>query len=284
MFYDPVSEKVYDYVDGKADIGRKVLRTIGDADKRFAEDYLRMLRAVRFSVQLGFEIEAKTWQAVCSGAGNISKISGERIAMELEAILSCPGRGRGVELLCESGLGTAIFGGQMCAIGLKVVSNLPVDAGFILSLAGLFSGVECDVAMEKCEILMLSNSQSRVLQFLLDNRGVLLDGSMRLAELKLLLASGNFEELLAFERAIGETSGVSGDGLEVTASRAKELAPADIAPKPLLDGHELMELGVEEGPKLGRASREMYLLQLDGELVDKKGATEWVKDRLSSEE
>lgn len=284
MFYDPIAKKVYDYVDGEADIGRKVLRTIGDAEKRFAEDYLRMLRAVRFSVQLGFEIEAKTWQAVCSGAGNISKISGERIAMELEAILSCAGRGCGVELLCESGLGGAIFGGQMCAIGLKVVSNLPVDAGFILSLACLFSGVECDVAMEKCEILMLSNSQSRVLQFLLENKGVLLDGSMRLAELKLLLASGYFEELLAFERAIGKASGPCGDGVEVTACRAKELAGTDIAPKPLLDGYELMELGVEEGPKLGVASREMYLLQLDGELVDKEGAREWVKGRLSPEE
>lgn len=287
MFYDPLAEKIYDHVDGKADIERKVLRTIGDAEKRFGEDYLRMLRAVRFSVQLGFAIEAKTWAAVCSGSGNIRKISGERVSMELEAILSCSGRGSGCELLCESGLAEAIFegvGGEMCASGVKVVSNLPVDADFILSLAGLFSGIECDLAMKKCEVLMLSNSQSRLLRFLLENRGVLLDGSMRLAELKLLLASGYFEELLAFERAIGKAKGAVGDVVEAIASRGQELAGTDVSPKPLLDGYELMELGVEEGPKLGVVGREMYLLQLDGELVDKKEARVWVKVWLSSPE
>lgn len=286
MFYDPVADKVYDYVDGQTDLGRKVLRTIGDAEQRFGEDYLRMLRAVRFSVQLGFQIEEKTWRSVCAGAGNIRKISGERIAMELDATLSCAGRGAGCELLCKSGLGEAIFDGfvgEACASGVKVVSNLPVDSDFILGLAGLFSGFECDPAMEKCEVLMLSNSQNRLLRFLLENRGVLLDGGMRLAELKLLLASGYFEQLLSLEQAIGKAKGVVGDGLVVIERRAQELADTDVEPKPLLDGYELMDLGVEEGPKLGVASREMYLLQLDGELSDKEDARRWVKGWVSSE-
>ena len=76
---------------------------------RFGEDYLRMLRAIRFSTQLGFEIEKATWQAICKTARNIRRISGERIAMELETLLTHPNRGEGFAKLIESGLAAPIF-------------------------------------------------------------------------------------------------------------------------------------------------------------------------------
>jgi poly(A) polymerase len=111
MFFDPLKKEVIDYVDGQADLEKKVVRTIGEPAERFAEDHLRMLRAVRFSTQLGFSIEPKTWSAVCKGAENIGKISGERIAMELEAILVNPNRSLGASMLIKSGLAEAIFPG-----------------------------------------------------------------------------------------------------------------------------------------------------------------------------
>ncbi|MBE0535987.1 MAG: CCA tRNA nucleotidyltransferase, partial [Phycisphaerae bacterium] len=83
MFYDPIEKRVIDYVSGQADLKSKIIRTIGNPKERFDEDYLRMLRAVRFSTQLGFKIEPKTKAAVCSNVQFISKISGERIATEL---------------------------------------------------------------------------------------------------------------------------------------------------------------------------------------------------------
>ena len=63
MFYDPLKEQVIDYVEGQADLARRIIRTIGDPEERFGEDYLRMLRAVRFSTQLGFAIEPETYAA-----------------------------------------------------------------------------------------------------------------------------------------------------------------------------------------------------------------------------
>ncbi len=63
MFYDPLKEQVIDYVGGQADLRNRIIRTIGDPDERFGEDYLRMLRAIRFSTQLGFEIEPHTYSA-----------------------------------------------------------------------------------------------------------------------------------------------------------------------------------------------------------------------------
>ncbi|HUS73269.1 MAG TPA: CCA tRNA nucleotidyltransferase, partial [Sedimentisphaerales bacterium] len=111
MFYDALKEKVIDYVDGQADLKKRLIRTIGKAWERFGEDYLRMLRAVRFSTQLGFAIEPATWSAISRNVKNITKISGERIAIELEAILVNPNRSVGTSILAKSGLAKAIFPG-----------------------------------------------------------------------------------------------------------------------------------------------------------------------------
>jgi len=88
MFYDPVADEVVDYVGGRKDLKAGIVRTIGRPDKRFAEDYLRMLRAVRFAVGLGFRIDPATAAAVRKHARGISAISGERIFDELNKMLS----------------------------------------------------------------------------------------------------------------------------------------------------------------------------------------------------
>ncbi|GAJ20879.1 unnamed protein product, partial [marine sediment metagenome] len=102
MFFDPLEKKVIEYVGGRKDLEKKIIRTIGDPQKRFSEDYLRMLRAIRFSTQLNFAIAPKTSQAVTKHASKIKKISDERIAAELEAILTNPNRAAGTELLINS--------------------------------------------------------------------------------------------------------------------------------------------------------------------------------------
>jgi tRNA nucleotidyltransferase/poly(A) polymerase len=87
MFYDPIADKVIDYVGGKADLEEKIIRAIGDPDRRFAEDHLRMLRAVRFAHTLGFAIEPATRTAVRNHADDLAKISIERIEHEFSRIL-----------------------------------------------------------------------------------------------------------------------------------------------------------------------------------------------------
>jgi len=111
MFYDPLKREVIDYVNGQADLKKELIRTIGKPKERFDEDYLRMLRAIRFSTQLRFVIEPATWSAISRKVKNITKISGERIAMELEAILINPNRSAGARMLIRSGLAETIFPG-----------------------------------------------------------------------------------------------------------------------------------------------------------------------------
>src|SRR6266550_6370712 len=109
MFYDPVAEKMIDFVGGRADIDAKRVRAIGDPAQRFGEDRLRMLRAVRFATVLGYEIEQATWDALATNAESINQISAERIRDELVRIFLSPNRVRGWDLVDSSGLMRAIL-------------------------------------------------------------------------------------------------------------------------------------------------------------------------------
>jgi poly(A) polymerase len=104
MFFDPVRGEVIDYVGGQNDLKSRILQAIGSASERFHEDRLRMLRAVRFAATLGFEIEEKTWRALCEKASEIHAVSAERIREELVRIFISPARLRGFDLLDASGL------------------------------------------------------------------------------------------------------------------------------------------------------------------------------------
>jgi poly(A) polymerase len=101
---DPETERIIDRVEGLRDIERRLIRTIGDPEERFAEDHLRMLRAVRFAATLGFEIEPMTFAAIRRRAAAIRRISAERVRDELSRLLMGDGARRGLELLSESGL------------------------------------------------------------------------------------------------------------------------------------------------------------------------------------
>jgi poly(A) polymerase len=90
LFYDPLTKKIHDWVGGEKDLLAKIIRTIGKPEERFGEDHLRMLRAVRFAAQLGFEIEAKTFSAIKSLAPKIKIISAERVRDELIKLFAPP--------------------------------------------------------------------------------------------------------------------------------------------------------------------------------------------------
>jgi poly(A) polymerase len=299
MFYDPLEKEVIDYVDGQADLQKKLIRTIGEPDERFGEDYLRMLRAVRFSTQLGFAIEPRTFSAICNSAKNISKMSGERIAMELEAILVSPSRSTGMSLLTESGLAEAVFpslSAEDTEFGIKVLAQLrkksdtstsstelrtgALGTSFALAMAAFFSGCPTEFAIEKCAVLKLSRSQTKHIKFLLDGRGKLLDENMSLAKLKLIVSEPYFWDLYELQRAIQRAELKTVAALVNLRKRIKALGDVELRPKPLLNGHALIRLGAAQGPELGQLAEEMYIAQLEGKLQGKEQAEQWVQNWL----
>ena len=104
LFYDPIAGELHDWVRGEEDLRSRAIRTIGAPAERFAEDHLRLLRAVRLAAQLGFEIEGSTFAAVKASAGSIRTISAERVRDELLKLFQPPHASRGLRLLSESGL------------------------------------------------------------------------------------------------------------------------------------------------------------------------------------
>ena len=104
LLMDPATSEVLDYVGGRTDLRARIVRAIGDPRQRFAEDKLRMLRAVRFAARFGFQIEPETMAAAQSLAPQITQVSSERIRDELTKLLTEGAARRGLELLDETGL------------------------------------------------------------------------------------------------------------------------------------------------------------------------------------
>jgi len=281
MFYDPLKREVLDYVGGRADLKKRLIRTIGRANDRFGEDYLRMLRAVRFAAALGFTIEDATFRAICKDCKSIKQISRERIAMELEGILTVPNRLQGAELLLKSGLAEHIFPHtDKIKSSLKVLERLPDRIDFALGFSGLFSGCDTDIALKACASLRLSRNTSRHIKFLLSNRSKLLDTDMSLAQLRLIVSEPYFEDLYRLQKAIQKARGESIGPLLRLRRRIRSLGVIELRPKPLLDGHDLIRLGVAPGPFLGRLAQEMYIAQLEGKIHSAEQAAQWVRKWL----
>jgi putative nucleotidyltransferase with HDIG domain len=158
LFFDPRTSEVIDHVGGLADLDARLLRAIGDPVERFREDYLRMLRAVRFATVLDFEIEQHTLAALRARAPHAAEISPERIRDELDKIWLSPRRVRGFDLLVESHLMQAILPEIMALQGCEqppqfhpegdvfvhtriMLGLLPPDAGLPLVLSVLFHDI-----------------------------------------------------------------------------------------------------------------------------------------------
>jgi len=280
MFYDPVADQVIDYVGGQADLQRRVVRTIGDPADRFSEDYLRMLRAVRFSTQLGFSMDPATYSAICACAPKIVGISGERISMELEGILTCPGRAHGARALKETGLAAAIFpgmGGDAMQTAVGVLGRLRGRTSYPLALAALLVACRSDEALRALKVLKLSRTQTKHVRFLLDRRGVLLQDPLSLADLKRLLAGPLFWDLYELQRAIQKAGAGPVGALVQVRRRVRSLAGVELRPEPLLNGHDLMRLGMAPGPGLGQLADQLYGAQLEGVLISVEQAKAWAK-------
>ena len=285
MFYDPIEDRLIDYVDGEADLNRRVVCTIGQPDDRFQEDYLRMLRAVRFSAQLDFEIAPSTFEAIQRHACQIEKISQERVSMELEGILCCSQRAKGVRLLGRTGLSDVIFT-EMTSEDLSracdVLPHMETSIGYALGLAGLCAALDVDSALKQIDRLKPSRQLMRHVTYLLEHRGDLLNESMSQAELKLLAGDPHCSDLLSFQTAIQLADQQSLHALTAFQSRVDALGDTPLRPTPLLNGHDLMALGVPAGPRLGKLAKALYLAQLEGTVQTKAQAEQWVASHRSS--
>jgi len=284
MFFDPLAHKVIDYVGGQGDLKQQIIRAIGNPEHRFAEDHLRMLRALRFACRFQFAIAPATWRAIRKNAAKIQRISAERISAELEMILTDPNRSHGLQLVRDSGLLIRILpdlSDKQFALGLQVVSHLPRKCSFALALSALLADCSEPKAGKICRRLKTSNDLRKQVQWLLGNRQPLLDDiPMTKGALKKWLAQPLFELLVKLNHCYLRAVGQKDVKLRTLRRQITDLGDEPIAPPRLLDGHELIRLGAVPGPLLGRLAEELYLAQLENSVRRKSEARRWVKQWL----
>jgi len=280
LFYDPIDERVIDYVDGRRDLAARVIRAIGDPAQRFAEDHLRMLRAVRFATRLDFQIDSATADAIREQADKITRISPERIREELEKMLVCQSRARAVRQIAGLGLleqlwPDAHWPAGRVARAVGVLAALPADADFTLSLAALLHEFSPAQARTVGRALRCSNQHTLEAVWLIEQRDRPAEAAaLPLAAFKKLIAHPRFDDLLALHKAVCESYGLPLEGNEA-ARRRREAIPADeVTPPPLVTGEDLIDLGLEPGPQFKQILGALYDEQLENRLTTRQQALE----------
>jgi len=316
MFYDPVAEEVIDFVGGRADIAAKLVRAIGDAAQRFAEDRLRMLRAVRFATVLGYKIDSQTWDALVANAASVNKISAERIREELARIFLSPNRMRGWDLLDSSGLMRAILPEIDAMKGCKqpeqfhpedVFEHTRLMLQFLpekVSVPLVFSVLLHDVAKPRTAVVdetgrIRFNGHDRIgaemteeIMRRLRFSGAEIDATvemvrqhmvfkdvpkMRVAKLRRFMARPTFDDELELHRVDCEGSHRMLDNYEFLLRKRDEFANEPIVPPPLVRGDDLIALGLKPGPKFGKILEAIETRQLEGNLRSREEALDWLK-------
>jgi hypothetical protein len=311
MFYDPLADHTIDFVGGQEDLRAGIVRAIGDARERFSEDKLRMLRAIRFATLFGFELEAATEGAIREMAAEITVVSAERIAAEIEIMLVNANRARAVRLLAETGLLAAV-GVPPSGGGAPAPADRPAKAGtptgglaleptlallerlhdptFALALAVLLHGVEAPdsrlltpdsrppkggtptIAAAIGRHWRLARKDSDRAGWLLAHWGALgAARQMPWSKLQRLLTSEGVVELLALHDALAAVGEI--DPAEIHYCRERlALPPAELNPPPLVTGADLIALGIPRGKLYARLLEQLRDAQLDGLVTTKDDA------------
>jgi poly(A) polymerase len=319
LFEDPLSGEVHDFVGGVADLRAGVIRAIGDAGARIAEDRLRMLRAVRFAARLGFRIDPVTHAAIVAAAPTLGDIAAERIGDEIVKILTEGGARRGFELLAETGLLPVVLPevdrlrgvqqspdyhpeGDVWQHTLLLLQQLPAGAPETLALGALLHDVakpQCaghkgeritfyghpavgaDLAVAICQRLRRSRMTWERVDYLVRHHLRLTQApEMRLATLKKMLAEDGFDELCRVARLDALASSRDLRYVLFCERRRAELRADELQPPRLLTGADLLAMGYAAGPRIGEILRQLEDAQLEGEVTSRAAAETFVRERF----
>ncbi len=280
MFLDPRSGEVHDFVGGRDDLAAGIVRAIGVPAQRFAEDHLRMLRAVRFAAGFGFALDHDTRTAIERMTHLVASVSPERIAAELRAIVSRPGRGAGLTLLEATGLAREVLpevaptasdasGRAAWSRVADVVAALD-EPTLPQAIAALCEAAAVDRPAAIAARLRLSNHEAKAIAWL--HAGLReLGGRERLdvlawSELQPWVAHAHAPLLADLLRARASAS--QGHAEAAAWFTEKTGRPrAEIDPPPLVTGADLVSAGVPPGPAMGEALARIRQQQLDGVIM-----------------
>jgi poly(A) polymerase len=278
LLYDPIEQRVIDYVDGQADIQSKLVRAIGDPYARFQEDKLRVLRAVRFGARLGYTIEPATWEAVKTMAPAIHQVSSERIRDELVRILVEGQAAAGVRMLEESGLRREILPEVQWTSHLeRSLQMVPRDAPPDFAMGVLLHETPLRAVQAIAERLKFSRAEIDHVVALVESLPTLYRvRTMSLSETKRFFRVPRFEERLELARVHGVAGGEDLRDYEYAKGLYQGWTQEDMAPTPLISGDDLIALGFSPGPAFKQMLARVEDEQLEGRLTGRDQAIQFV--------
>jgi poly(A) polymerase len=318
LFEDPISDATIDHHHGRADLEAGIIRTVGDPDARFAEDRLRMLRAVRFAARFDFTIEVATAAAIRGASASIAEVSAERVADELIKILTQGNVRTAFGLMDETGLLaqllpeiTAMKGteqspeyhpeGDVFVHTMLCLHQLPMGCSPTLALGVLFhdvakpptaelrgdkhtfyghTGMGADMAEEVCRRLRMSNSVIERVRFLVEQHLRHTDAQgMKASTLKRFLRQDGIEELLELTRIDALSSNGDLGHYEYCRKQLDELPEEIVRPPRLVTGKDLIEMGMVPGPRFKGILFEVEDAQLEGRLTTREEALAYLRDK-----
>ncbi len=314
-------DRILDFVGGRRDLDSGIIRTVGDPVRRFTEDKLRLLRAVRFAARLGYEIEPRTFDAIRLLAPEIHQVSRERVRDELTKMLIEGHAKRAFELLDETGLLHHVLPevermkgveqppqfhpeGDVWVHTLLLLDMLPQPPSKTLAWGALlhdvgkpstfrvapdrirFDGhVEVGVAIaaDICRRLRFSNEDTEQIKSLVENHMRFAD-AMRMKEstLKRFMRLAKFDEHLALHRIDCLGSHGQLDLYDFVRQRYQQTPPEEIRPEPLITGRDLIAVGLTPGPSFKDILSAVEDAQLEGKLHTKEDAMAFVQQLLLS--
>lgn len=314
LLHDPLTGQTIDYVGGREDIARCQVRTIGPPADRFAEDRLRMLRAIRHAAELEFEIEETTFRAIRAHADAIMQVSGERIRDELVRLLTCVGRGRGLRLLHQSGLLGVILPEAAAMVGVPqppefhpegdVFTHTVLtlerlrDPSPLLAMGALLHDVGkpptfartdrirfnnhdevgAEMAEAICRRLRFSTHDTEQIVSLVRQHLRVKDlPKMRQAKAKRFLLQEQAADHLKLHRADCLASHGDLSIFEWAASALQELATEPSQPGRFLTGDDLIALGYRPGPQFKEILEFVEDARLEGRVASRDEALELVR-------
>jgi len=317
LMLDPSTGEVLDFVGGRQDLQARIMRAIGDPERRFREDHLRLLRAVRFAARLGFEIEPATFEAIRALAPAIRRVSAERVRDELARILTEGGPRRGFELLDDAGLlreilpevaamkgveqppefhpeGDVWIHTLMMLEGMRNPS-LELALGVLLHDVGKpatfriaerirFDGhVEKGVELARALMgrLKFANSVIESAEGLIANHMKFKDvPRMRESRLKRFIRMPGFEDHMELHRLDCISSHGSLENYDFVRRKQSETPPEQLKPNPLITGKDLIAAGYKPGPMFGVVLGEIEDAQLEGAIATRDEAMAMARARL----
>ncbi len=316
---EPLTDGILDFVGGRKDLEAKLVRTIGEPEKRFAEDKLRMLRGVRFAARLGYAIEPATFAAMKKLAPQIHQVSRERVRDELTLMLTEGHAKQAFQLLDESGLLHEVLPeieamkgvaqppqfhpeGDVFVHTLMLLEKLPHPCSATLAWGALlhdvgkpptfrvapdrirFDGhvdIGVKMAEEICRRLRFSGSDTEQIVALVKNH--MRFGSvqqMKESTFKKFVRMPLFDEHLQLHRLDAESSNKILDFYNFTHEKMAAMSPEVMRPAPLLNGEDLIAAGYAPGPRFKEILSAVEDAQLEGRLQSKEGALEFARNEF----